>query len=127
MNGIRGVICCLPFTGTMLLLGVFALTGFPPFCVFFSEIVILIAAFIKGSYLAAGLLLFFLVIIFGAFIYHFSKILFGKMPKDFVRSGEPLSGKIASLFLFLLVCTAGIGMLLIKNDLTWVITKLFLK
>ena len=127
MNGIRGVISCLPFTGIMVLLGVFALTGFPPFCVFFSEIIILIAAFIKGSYFVAGLLLFFLVIIFGAFIYHFSKILFGNMPKDMARSGEPLSGKIASLFLFFLVSTAGIGMLFIKKDLTWVITKLFLK
>lgn len=125
MNAIRGVVKILPFTGIMLLLGVFALTGFPPFSIFISEIMIIIAAFIKGSYFIAGLLLLFLAVIFGAFIHHFTKILFGNAPKNMTRINEPLSAKIAFLFLALLICSAGIIAVFINKDLTWIAQKLF--
>ncbi len=125
MNAIRGVINALPFTGLMVLLGLFALTGFPPFSVFISEIMILIAAFTKGSYLIAALLLLFLAVIFGAFIYHFGKMLFGNLPKGMAATGEPLSGKLAFLFLFFLMCALGIGLVFINQDLLWATQTLF--
>jgi hydrogenase-4 component F len=125
MNAIRGVIKALPFTGVMLLLGVFALTGFPPFSVFISEILIIVAAFTNGSYLIAGLLLFFLAIIFGAFIYHFGEMLFGNIPKGMKAAGAPLSAKFAFLFLFFLMSAVGIVLVFIKKDLLWIVQKLF--
>jgi hydrogenase-4 component F len=125
MNSIRGVISALPFTGIMVLLGVFAITGIPPFSVFFSEIIIIIAAFIKGSYLTAGMLLIFLAIIFGAFIYHFGEMLFGNPPKDMIVRGEPLCGKLAFLFLFSQMCVFGIVILLFRKDLIWFAQRLF--
>ncbi|TAM37734.1 hydrogenase 4 subunit F [bacterium] len=125
MNAIRGVIRALPFTGIMLLLGVFALCGFPPFCLFVSEILIIIAAFTNGSYLIAALLLLFLSVIFGAFIYHFGKMLFGNLPKGMTPSGEPLSGKLAFLFLFVLICALGIVLVLKIEDLLWITRNLF--
>lgn len=125
MNAIRGVIKVLPFTGIMMLIGVFALTGFPPFSIFFSEIMIIIAAFTKGAYLFAAILLLFLAVIFGAFIHHFGKMLFGNLPKGMVQMGEPLSGKLAFLFLTLLICIAGIAAIFISEDLIWTIQGLF--
>jgi hydrogenase-4 component F len=125
MTAIRGVIKALPFTGIMLLLGVFALTGFPPFSIFIGEILIIIAAFTSGSYLIAGLLLFFLAVIFGAFIYHFGEMLFGNLPKNMKAAGAPLSAKLAFLFLFFLMCAAGIVLIFIKKDLLWIVQKLF--
>jgi len=119
MNVVRGVIKALPFAGIMVLLGMFALTGFPPFSIFISEIMILAAAFTKGSYVIAGLLLFFLSLIFGAFIYHFGKMLFGKLPKDMIVTAEPLSQKLAFLFLLLLICILGAVFPFIKKDLLW--------
>jgi len=124
MNAIRGVVKAMPFTGIMVLLGMFALTGFPPFSIFISEIMILIAAFTNGSYLIAALLLFFLSVIFGAFVYHFGKILFGNLPKGMVVSGEPLSGKLAFLFLFSLICASGLVFPFIKKDLLWIAQRL---
>lgn len=108
MNTIRGVLKVMPFTGLFVLLGVFALAGFPPFSIFLSEILIIMAAFIKGAYVVAALLLFFIAVIFGALIYHFGKILFGNIPKDMTVKGEPLSGKMAFLFLLFLISVAGI-------------------
>ncbi|MFH0791226.1 MAG: proton-conducting transporter membrane subunit, partial [Candidatus Omnitrophota bacterium] len=125
MNAIRGVIKVLPFTGIMMLIGVFALTGFPPFSIFISEILIITAAFTNGSYLTAALLLLFLAVIFGAFIYHFGKMLFGNLPKNMAVTGEPLSGKLAFLFLFFQICVLGIGIVFIKQDLIWIIQKSF--
>lgn len=124
MNAIRGVIKALPFTGIAMLLGMFALTGFPPFSIFISEIIIIIAAFTNGNYFIAALLLLFLAVIFGGFIYHFGKMLFGNLPKGMKPEGEPLSGKLAFLFLFFLMCAAGIAVPFIKKDLLWVAQRL---
>lgn len=124
MNAIRGVVKVMPFTGIMVLLGMFALTGFPPFSIFISEIMILTAAFTNSSYIMAALLLFFLSVIFGAFVYHFGKMFFGNLPKGMVVSGEPLSGKLAFLFLFSLICGLGIALPFIKKDLLWIAQRL---
>ncbi|MCX5669055.1 MAG: hydrogenase 4 subunit F [Candidatus Omnitrophica bacterium] len=126
MNAIQGVIKVLPFTGMMMFLGVFALTGFPPFSVFVSEMMIIIAAFTKGAYLIAVILLLFLAVIFGAFINHFGKILFGNMPKGMVKTTEPLTGKLAFLFLGLLICITGFTLVFIKGEWIWIVQKLFL-
>jgi hydrogenase-4 component F len=126
MNAIRGVIRALPFTGMMMLLGVFALTGFPPFSIFISEMMIIVAAFTKGAYLIAAVLLLFLAVIFGAFINHFGKMLFGNLPKGMIKTGERLSGKLAFLFLGLLICLTGAAFVFIKGEWIWIVQKLFL-
>jgi hydrogenase-4 component F len=124
MNTITGVIKVLPFTGIVVFLGIFALTGFPPFSIFISEMMIIIAAFSKGSYFIAGLLLILLSVIFGSFIYHFSKMLFGNLPKNMVRQKEPLSGKLAFLFLISLICGLGILLVFKYKDLLWLVQRL---
>ena len=125
MNAIRGVIKAIPFTGIMVLLGIFALTGFPPFFLFFSEIMILISAFTGSSYFVAACLLFGLAVIFAAFIYHFGKMLFGNLPKGMAVRSEPLSIKLAMIFLTLLSGAIVAALPLIKKDLIWMAQKLF--
>ncbi|PIU41637.1 MAG: hydrogenase [Candidatus Omnitrophica bacterium CG07_land_8_20_14_0_80_42_15] len=125
MHVIRGVIGTMPFTGFMLLMGAFALAGMPPFSIFISEILIICAVFLKGYYLVTFLLLGFIAIIFGAVVHHFSKILFGSIPKGMSVVKEPLSGKMAFLFLFVQICALGIVLPFIKKDLIWMVQKLF--
>lgn len=108
MHVIRGVISAMPFTGIMLIIGAFALTGSPPFSVFFSEIMILISGFGQGLYLQSALFLAFLAVIFGAVVYHIGTIAFGKKPADLAAAGEPLSGKIAFIFLLVFICVLGL-------------------
>jgi hydrogenase-4 component F len=97
----------MPFTGIMLMIGAFALTGSPPFSVFFSEIMILISGFGQGLYLQSALFLAFIAVIFGAVVYHIGTIAFGKKPDDLPAAGEPLSGKIAFIFLLVFICVLG--------------------
>ncbi len=125
MNTIRGVVKAMPFTGVMVLLGVFALTGFPPFSVFLSEFLIIAGAFLNGAYAVGAALLLLLAVIFGAFIFHFGKMLFGNLPSDMTVTGESLSGKLAFLFLFLQICVFGLLPLVIKGDLIWITQMLF--
>jgi hydrogenase-4 component F len=108
MHAIRGVIKTMPFTGSMLLIGLFALTGLPPFSIFISEFLIIFAAIAKGSFWTAGLVLGLVVIIFSAMLSHFSKMLFGKAVKDAEIAHEPLTGKLAFLFLLIPICLLGL-------------------
>jgi len=60
----RGLVRTLPISGALLVLGLFAVTGSPPFGLFLSEFTILRAAFGAGHPWIAVLMLLFLAIIF---------------------------------------------------------------
>lgn len=104
MHIIRGVLEALPFTGFFVILSVFGLAGSPPFSIFMSEMMIVSAAFLKGSYTASALFLLFIAIIFAAMLHHFSRIIFGRKPQNLAKANESVSTKIAILFLFILIC-----------------------
>jgi len=109
MRNIRGVLTAMPFTGVFLLFGVFALGGLPPFSIFMSELTILSGAFAQGRYLVSGLFMFFLAVIFGALVHHFSGVLFEKQPKEMAPEREPLATKAAFILLGGFMLTLGLG------------------
>lgn len=110
LHTIKGVVHLLPFTGVMVLIGVLAAAGLPPFSIFFSELLIISAAFLKDSYLVAGLLLALIAVIFGALVHHFGRILFGKPRKGLLPEAEPFPGVLAFLFLLFFTCALGLAM-----------------
>ncbi len=61
---VSGALRRLPVSGSLFLAGFLAVTGSPPFGPFISEFTILNGAMMREHYLAAGLFLLFLVIIF---------------------------------------------------------------
>ena len=63
-SAMHGLARRLPISGSLLLVGLFAITGSPPFGVFASEFTILRAAFAGGQLWVAGTLLVLLVVIF---------------------------------------------------------------
>jgi hydrogenase-4 component F len=60
----RGILRRLPVTGVLLLLGLFAVTGSPPFGLFVSELTILKAAFAEGHPWIALVMVLLLAVIF---------------------------------------------------------------
>jgi len=100
MNVIRGVIDAMPFVGILLILGVFALGGSPPFSIFISEIMIMVAGFKGRFYMQTFAFLAFAVIIFAVLIWRFGRILFGRKPEGMNQFRESLSTKLSFLFLF---------------------------
>jgi len=64
IEGIRGAIHTVPATGIFLVLGLLVITGFPPFGIFYSELLILKAALATGRYVVIFFYLLFLSVIF---------------------------------------------------------------
>lgn len=109
MKMIRGVIQSMPFTGTVFIAGACALIGFPPFSIFMSELLIIIAGFARGAYALTGVFMFFMALAFGAIIYHVCGMVFGKRPHTMPRTDEPLSTKAAYVMLMVLIAGLGIA------------------
>lgn len=78
MRKVTGAIKVIPVSATFLILGVFAITGWPPFGVFVSEFTIVSAGFASGNVFPVILFIAFIAIIFVGFIFHASKMVFGE-------------------------------------------------
>ncbi len=81
ISDIKGLFEHNKFLAAALFLGGLGLCGMPPFGIFFSELLILIAAVISKKYAAAALYLICLSLIFLGFLNHLSKMTFGHYSK----------------------------------------------
>jgi hydrogenase-4 component F len=84
---IRGLRHTLPVTAAILIVGLFAVTGSPPFALFISEYTILSAAFATGHPWIAAVTILFLIIIFVGIAAMILEIAFG------APNLEPLGGR----------------------------------
>jgi hydrogenase-4 component F len=87
ISGIRGVSTLMPMTAVLFIAGALAITGSPPFSIFLSEVTILTGGLSTANYLAVGIYILLLSIIFAAFMYHVSKMMFGE-PTEGISRGE---------------------------------------
>lgn len=77
ISKVSGLIKAMPFTGSVFLAGILAVTGVPPFSIFTSKLVILTAGF--SSYpVIASILLIMIAIIFFGFLRSGSSMVFGQ-------------------------------------------------
>jgi hydrogenase-4 component F len=82
-----GAIKVIPVSATFLIVGVFAITGWPPFGIFVSEFTIVSAGFASGNVVPSVLFIGFVAAIFAGFIYYTSRMVFGE-PQPGVKSGD---------------------------------------
>lgn len=80
---IKGLLKSMPYTSSLLILTVFAITGTPPFSIFMSELYIILSAFKESYATEVVILLLGLTVIFGGFIYHFLNMLMGDSDKKY--------------------------------------------
>ena len=85
---VQGVIHTLPWTGGLLLLATFAVTGTPPFSIFQSEFTALSAALASDWGWAAGLFALGVVVVFVGFLLHMSKMNLGAAQGEATRARE---------------------------------------
>lgn len=90
---VTGVIRVMPLTGAIFLLGIFCITGWPPFGMFVSEFTILTAGFSMGNVLPSVMFLGLVAATFVGFIYYATRMVFGEPP----HSAENGRGKTPSL------------------------------
>lgn len=88
ISKIKGVLKCLPVTGTVFLLGLFAIGGAPPFSVFVSEFVVISAIFQDHNFLVGGALIMLLALIFTGIVLTMFKLFYGNIQPEEISPGE---------------------------------------
>lgn len=91
---VRGVIAVLPVTGVLFLVGVFAITGAPPFGIFLTKLFILSAG-VQVSIAVSMVALLLMVVLFIGFFRRATAMCLGDKPTD-VKRGELSPWLIAS-------------------------------
>ncbi|HEX3029037.1 MAG TPA: hydrogenase 4 subunit F [Clostridia bacterium] len=109
INKIQGILKIMPITGAAFLIGMFAITGMPPFSIFSSELNVIVSAFNKNDFLGAGLMLIFLALIFGGFISQLIKMFYGKPASKDIKKGEiSVVGSAVLIVLVILISVSGL-------------------
>jgi hydrogenase-4 component F len=89
ISSVRGLIRTSPVTGVSLILGGLAISGAPPFAVFFGEISILRAGLRTGHPLVVGLLVVSIVVAFCGIMSHITHMVFGNPSSEAVAVDLP--------------------------------------
>lgn len=87
MRKVTGAIKILPVSATLLIVGVYAITGWPPFGMFISEFTIVSSGFANGNVVPVVIFLGCIATIFVGFIYSTSRMVFGE-PSVPVKGGD---------------------------------------
>jgi hydrogenase-4 component F len=74
---VSGAASVVPVSATLFLIGIFAVTGWPPFGLFVSEFTIVSAGFSSGVLAGSVAFLIFVTALFGGFIYYAGRMVFG--------------------------------------------------
>jgi hydrogenase-4 component F len=106
MERIGGISKSLPQTSAALIVGGLAIVGMPPFSLFVSEFAILSEAFMQARYVIATLFLAMLSVVFGGFLHHLLRLLYGEAKIEpnrtrlILSESLTLAGTAACLLLF---------------------------
>jgi hydrogenase-4 component F len=88
LRKVTGAMHTLPFTGGLLLMATFAVTGVPPFGLFQSELITLSAGLAGDHVWPAGFFIAGIVTIFAGFLTHMSRLTLGRPAHDESRGVE---------------------------------------
>ena len=101
---VSGLVVVMPLTGVIFLLGIFAITGCPPFGLFISEFTILNAGFLSGNFLTSVMFLGLTATAFIGFIYYATRMVFGEPSGSIEKGyGKPTSLMILGVLILLLL------------------------
>ena len=104
IENIKGAIKVLPWTSSLFLVGFFAITGAPPFGVFFTKLIVFATGFYTHPKISA-LALFLVAVLFIGFFRQAMLMFFSEKPTDITVEKEDFSliGPAMSLLLIVLI------------------------
>lgn len=106
---VTGLLRVLPVTGSVFLIGIFAITGMPPFSVFSTELAMLISTFKAGHSFLGVLLIFALAVVFLGFAISLFKMFYGSEGKESTKAEEPnKSGVVICCILLIVITISGL-------------------
>jgi hydrogenase-4 component F len=120
IDAIRGIARVAPGLATMLIVGVLAITGTPPFNIFVSKFMIIWSMFQANRWLLGGIVLLLLVGIFAGLMYATLKMAFAPAPVE--KPAFRMTGSAATAILVSL-CLVLVGGLYLPPALHTVLTR----
>jgi len=108
IDQVSGIIGVMPVTGPLLLVGVLALGGMPPFGMFRSEILMLTGGLGQGQYVAAAIFLAFVSLLFMGLLFHFTRMIWHPAPAA-VQRGE-VHGLMVTAMVLDVIVVIGLGL-----------------
>jgi hydrogenase-4 component F len=125
MDEIKGLSKVMPITSGLWFAAFLAIVGCPPFGIFVSELVILLAGLQAGDLLAVALYLILLAIIFATMLLHASRMVFGEPVKEVQKREGDLGAMVMVLVLLIGVLILGLYLPQGLNDMLEGIAHLF--
>ena len=115
---VRNLLKILPVSGTVFLLGLFAIAGTPPFSVFSSELNVLASVFEQKSFILGGVVVLLLAFIFAGIAVTLFGMFFGKQGQADLKPGEVnISGTAVTILLLAIISVTGLYMPVEIKDL----------
>jgi hydrogenase-4 component F len=108
MQAIRGMLAVAPIGATLFMIAALSLAGVPPFSIFVSELMVLRAGIGQGHWLAIGIFLAMVVIIFAGLLHHVGAMVFGEPTPTASREREAWSPLLAMIVLAAIVVLLGL-------------------
>jgi hydrogenase-4 component F len=107
ISKIRGLLKTLPVSGMAFLLGLFAISGTPPFSIFASEVNVFLSIFSAKNYILGSAFIILLALIFAGIAVTLFKVFFGEPAADApITKGEINKPGTAVLIVLLVVILA---------------------
>ena len=103
VENIQGVVHRLPATGIFLILGLIVITGFPPFGIFYSELLIVKEAILTQRYMVVFFYFLFLSVIFFGFSKGILGMALGRPPDGLQENKKENFFMIASLMILAVI------------------------
>lgn len=107
---IKGVLKVAPLTGVLMICGLFALSGFPPFAMFISEVIAFIAGINADRLWLVVILGIALVVVIAAFLFVATGSILGKAPENIKKGEVPVFALVPEVILLGVILWFGVAM-----------------
>jgi hydrogenase-4 component F len=105
---VKGLLKQLPISGTVFLLGLFAIAGTPPFSVFSSELSIIISLFQTNLFIVGAIIVLLLAVVFAGIARTLFPMFYGKPDEDLVPGETNLAGAFCLVLLLIVISVTGL-------------------
>ena len=111
ISGIKGLLKVLPISGIAFLVGLFAISGTPPFSIFSSEINVFLSVFSEGRLALGAVFILLLALVFVGIAVTLFGMFYGDDDTEERKPGETnLPGAAVLIVLLLIISTTGLFM-----------------
>ncbi len=110
LKKIRGIIQVAPMTAVLMCFGLLAISSFPPFAMFVSELMAIVAGVLSGNVWVAVVIALALTVVVAAFAMTASTSVFGQAPEGMEKGDVPMLALVPEVLMAIVILWFGVAM-----------------